>query len=307
MLRAPIKGAIRTQVFSIAKYSGRTPFDLQLSADTEGPVLRAADVTDMRAEFVADPFLYRTPDCWYLFFEVLPVARAYGHQDGVIAVATSRDAGRTWKYERVVLREPFHLSYPYLFDWQGEIYMVPESHQGGAVRLYRAREFPWSWTFVTDLIRGDFTDASPFYFEGSWWMLAEAVPLGSRWKGQRANPVLRLYYADELEGPWREHPASPVVESDTRLIRPAGRVVETEDGRLFRFAQDGTEHYGAAVHAVEITKLTRDAYLEREAKEGPILAGEGHGWNADGMHHIDLQLVGSEWIAFVDGWSYHSS
>ena len=60
---------------------------------------------------------------------------------GEIAHATSRD-GAAWTYRSVVLREPFHLSYPQVFEWDGAIYMVPESRQDAAVHLYVAEAFP---------------------------------------------------------------------------------------------------------------------------------------------------------------------
>jgi hypothetical protein len=47
-----------------------------------------------------------------------------------------------------------HLSYPYSFTWKGHVYMVPESGQAGAVRLYRAERFPRSWVFVGTLVQG---------------------------------------------------------------------------------------------------------------------------------------------------------
>jgi hypothetical protein len=40
-----------------------------------------------------------------------------GEQEGEIGLATSED-GLKWDYKQVVLNEPFHLSYPYVFEWQ---------------------------------------------------------------------------------------------------------------------------------------------------------------------------------------------
>ena len=53
---------------------------------------------------------------------------------------------------------------------------------------------------------------------------------------------------------------------------------------------------------VEITKLSRTDYEEREVNLCPPLKASGKGWNADGMHHVDLQQISNgEWIACVDG------
>lgn len=297
---------VGTRVYSIGIYSGDSPLTLSQIDDVRHPVIRAADVSDIEAMFVADPFLLRRGSTWYLFFEVRPTARADPSRNGVIAYATSEDQGRTWEYGQVVLREPVHLSYPCVFEWEGQVYMVPESREAREVRLYRATDFPTTWEQATVLLRGDLTDPSPFYYQGSWYMFAESVTPGSRWKGLRANPVLRFYFADDPAGPWEEHPASPVVSGDARVVRPAGRVISNGPASLLRFAQDKREHYGAAVHAQEITTLTREKYQERPVVPQPLLAGSGEGWNAHGMHHIDAQATESGWIAVVDGWEFRA-
>jgi len=87
------------------------------------------------------------------------------------------DYGLRWDYQRSVLAEPFHLSYPHVFEWNSDFYMIPESYQAGAVRLYRAEEFPFRWGFVANLLEGPvFLDSSVFRHDGRWWMLTETSP-----------------------------------------------------------------------------------------------------------------------------------
>src|SRR5205823_5834432 len=124
------------------------------------------DVRDVRAYFVADPFMLRDPDGWYMFFEVLNRAS----QRGEIAFATSRDALR-WRYQRVVLAEPFHLSFPYVFWWRDAYYMVPETFEAHSVRLYRAAPFPETWRHEQDLLVGyEYVDPCVFMWDSRWWM-----------------------------------------------------------------------------------------------------------------------------------------
>lgn len=274
-------------VWSIGILTGEGPLDLRDPEGTANPVLTRDDVTDRMAGFVADPFLIRDQETWYLFHEV------WDHDEGQgdIGVATSAD-GRSWSYEGIVLDEPHHLSYPQVLAWEGSFWMVPESRKSGAIRLYRADALPGPWTPVATLLEGGpMTDPTVFRHEGRWWMLA----------ADESSDALHLFLADELEGPWREHPASPVLEGDPRGARPAGRVVEHE-GRLLRFAQDRTPEYGSRVWAFEIFELTPDAYRERLLGDGPVLEGSGRGWNRDRMHHLDAHRRGDgTWIAAVDG------
>jgi hypothetical protein len=55
---------------------------------------------------------------------------------------------------------------------------------------------------------------------------------------------------------------------------------------------------------MEVVTLTAEDYEERELPQSPLLTGTGAGWNAEGMHHIDLlQLEDESWMAAVDGWT----
>jgi len=278
----------RLPYWAIGIYVGVSPFTLAAPDICENPVLTARDVTDVAAEFVADPFMVRHGGTWYMFFEVM---NAHTRQ-GDIGLATSSD-GCTWTYRQIVLDEPFHLSYPYVFEWQGDYYMVPESTDAVAARLYQADDFPARWSFVRSLLSGYYTDPTVFEYGGRWWMFAQINPVKS--------DTLGLYYADELTGPWTAHPQNPIVASDPNIARPGGRVLILE-GRVFRYAQDDHPTYGNQVRVFEIVHLDMTTYKEEELGSAPIVAATGFGWNADGMHHVDPHSIdGNVWIAAVDG------
>ena len=211
------------QEFAIGIYTGPTLTRLASPAGVANPVLTRLDVTDVPAGCVADPFLCRADGRWYMFLEVVEAIDG----KGVIAVATSDDGFR-WTYDRVVLREPFHLSYPYVFEWRGEFYMIPESRQSRSVRMYRAVSFPHRWELARTLLDDvPFVDSSFFRFEQKWWMFAAAI-LPDR-------SALMLHYADDLDGPWHAHPANPIV-TDAGFPATGGPCV-VADGSLVRFAQ----------------------------------------------------------------------
>lgn len=261
---------------------------LSLKGSERNPVLTAADVTDMPARFVADPFLIQERDTFYLFFEVLGVDR------GAIGLATSAD-GRRWRYERIVLEEPFHLSYPNVFKWENDYYLVPESIADHSVRLYKATQFPDGWQFVKPIITDrSLVDSTVLTHQGVLWLFSSS----------KDSQNLYLFYADQPEGPWREHPKSPIIRGNGRDARPAGNILNTGD-RLIRFSQDSQEYgekYGRAVRGFEIMTLTREEYRERPLEDNPLLKDSGTGWNAMGMHQISSWPVSrGRWIAAVDG------
>ncbi len=275
--------------WSIGIYTGDSPLSIAPTTEVTNPVLTARDVTDVRAEGVADPFMIRQNGKWHMFFEVI-------HHDshhGDIGLATSDD-GLKWQYEQIVLSEPFHLSYPCVFECNNEFYMIPETSWEDSVRLYKARKFPYEWTLKKVLINiSGVTDATPFYFDNRWWLFTSVT----------SHDVLQLFFSKHLTGPWQEHPCSPIVKGNCRSARPGGRLLVL-DGQIIRFAQDDYPSYGTALRAFEILELSRTAYREREVTPSPLLRGTGTGWNRSGMHHVDLHQTGEkQWIGSVDGFT----
>ncbi len=55
------------------------------------------------------------------------MSTSHGASQGDIGVAASEDRGLTWKHLGTALDEPWHLSYPFLFRWEGQVYMMPEA------------------------------------------------------------------------------------------------------------------------------------------------------------------------------------
>jgi len=275
--------------WSIAIYKGNTPFNFYSPQNIDNPVLTFKDVKDVKAKFVADPFMVKEGPNWYMFFEVMNAQRGRGE----IGLAVSED-GINWDYKQVVLRERFHLAYPYVFKWKDSYYMIPESHKAKSLRLYKAIEFPFKWEFVGNLLHGIFKDSSIFRFKDKWWLFTEISP--------RGYGTLSFYYADDLRGPWIEHPKSPIIRGNPHTARPGGRVLVLND-QIIRYAQDDSPSYGNKVRAFEVTELSPFEYAEKEVEESPILKPAKAGWNAGGMHHIDPYPIDrDEWLACVDGY-----
>jgi len=271
--------------WSIALYQGDTPLTLAPAHPQGAPTLTVRDVTDIRARAVADPFLFRHGDKLYMFFEVMNADTGRGQ----IAYATSGN-GLAWTYQSVVLTEPFHLSYPLVFEWDGAVHMIPETRQANAIRLYRAETFPTGWRYVDTLLVGRFADATLHQYGGSWWLFA-----------QRGLDEMRLFHADRPTGPWREHPMNPFWPGNRRRTRPGGRLF-AYDNRLIRLAQDAWPSYGSALRAFEVLRLDGNGYEERELANSPLFKASGSGWNALAMHHLDvMRMADGQWIGAVDG------
>lgn len=277
--------------WTISVYTGKSPFDLTPPPAVSHPLLTGAHVTDMpdlKIDTVAHPHLVISGGRFYMFF----TAKDLSVNRGGIGLAESTD-GLHWTFRKTVLREPFVLSSPFVFEWQGTYYMVPESYTEHTIRLYRATAFPEKWEYVRDLITGSPTESfiSPTVLrhENRWYLFTS--PSG--------NDTLRLFVGDDLAGRWVEHPASPIVQKDPHNARPAGRPFVL-DGALYRVAQDCQPTYGLQVFASRITALSPTAYSETKV-EAPLVKASGQGWNRKAMHHVEAHQIGAgKWIAAVD-------
>lgn len=231
----------------------------------------------------ADPFLLERDGRLFVFFERIEA----GASRATIAAAVHDPQTAAWRPLGIVLREPFHLSYPHVFAEGHEVYMLPEAKQSGTVRLYRAVDFPLRWEHQADLVRScRLVDPTLVHHEGAWYLFASR------------HRTLRLFVAERLCGPWRPHPQSPVRRGN--YSRCAGRILRYQ-GRLFRFAQE-QRAYGAAVHVFCVETLTPRRFRESRCRAGPLLEAGAAAWCATGMHHIDiLPRADGTFLAAYDG------
>mgnify|MGYP001603756187 CR=1 FL=1 len=277
----------RKNVWSIGIYVGDSPLNLTDCSEINNPVLTAKDVTDIQADFVADPFMIKKDDVWYMFMEVLNTKTQLGN----IGLAVSKD-GFKWNYKQIVIEEPFHMSYPYVLECDGEYYMIPETSETYSVRLYKADIFPTKWSLAGDILYGrSYKDSTIFRHNDMWWMFTSD-----------RYDFLRLYYADNLMGAWTEHPESPVVRKQSGMARPGGRVVHL-NGKIIRYAQEGKPERGFQIKAFEITELSTISYKERHIEGVSMLKADYNSrWISKGGHNIDPhQIDDGRWIACVDG------
>lgn len=272
--------------------------------DANNPVLSGADVSDISASWVADPFIY-APDAnddftdYHMFFEVMPS----NDGDARIGHTTSTD-GYSWTYDQIVLDPSWHVAYPYVFRLDDTYYMSPQG--GDRIPLYEASatEFPTTWNLVTEqLVTGrsySSTDTVFFRWDGDgdgedeWWMADNT-----------GNTDLYFYYnTGSLEdGDWVGHDNNPVVSGDQTQTRPCGRWI-VRDTHIAAYYMDTVAEYGDKVRAWGIDTLTPSSFSQTEYSTSPILEETGSGWNSDRMHHYDPWWVDSEgrWVAAVDGY-----
>lgn len=220
-------------------------------------------------QFLADPFGFWRNERLHVFVE----AYDYRHRLGTIEVCIFDKHYRLLD-RRPVLIEPWHLSYPFVFEAEGEIWMLPEGHKSGKLTLYRAKDFPFGWEAASVIaLDGLAVDATPFFHEDRWWLFYAAAD-----RETDKMAALHVAYADRLAGPWHAHPANPV-RVDKSGARPGGTPVAV-DGAVILPVQDCSETYGGAIRPLKITTLTPDRFeatlgerIEAPADAAPFTEG----------------------------------
>jgi len=221
----------------------------------------------------ADPFPVRWSGKTYVFLEEVPYETKRGH----ISVMAMQEGGQ-WGKPVKVLERNYHLSYPFVFRWENDWYLIPETAENSTVELYRCVNFPADWELESVLLRGEkLYDVTLKEIQGRWWMFASMAVGGAlEWD------ELHLFHADSPLGPWHPHRRNPV-KSDVRSSRPAGSLFEWR-GSLCRPAQDCSRRYGYAISVNRILRIDTEEYKEVEVSR--ILPG----WDSSvlGVHTLNM-------------------
>ena len=235
--------------------------------------------------FWADPFPLFYNGNQYIFYEVFPFSTERGHISCI-----TLDKQNNILNNQIVLQRPYHLSYPFIFTYKNELYMLPETHENKTIEIYRCKSFPDQWEFDRILINNiTAVDATLFEHQGKWWMFVNIIE-----NGGNSHDTLNLYYAESpLSTNWTPHPKNPI-QKGLAFARPAGRII-TRDNVIIRPSQDCSTRYGYAINFNKITALSETEYEEVIIEKfcpptNSLTILSTHTWNESG----DLEVIDAE-------------
>ncbi|MDQ8726665.1 hypothetical protein [Bradyrhizobium sp. LHD-71] len=217
--------------------------------DLSGPAWNV--VPDPQIRFYADPFPITWEGRAFVFVEELD----HRVGKGIISAIEFGENGPAGP-ARPALEENWHLSYPFLIEHGGSLWMIPESIGNREVAIYKCVGFPDRWErFATLLSDIRLSDATITRHNGLYYLF------GTLWDGAGGySDTLAIYYSTDLFGPWQPHAANPVLV-DRSSARPAGNLV-MRNGRLWRPAQDCSAGYGSGLALAEIVDLTPSSFRQ---------------------------------------------
>lgn len=207
--------------------------------------------------FFADPFILSADD---LTVKVLVEDFPYYRKRGMISMLTVDRKTYTLIDRKVILKQPFHMSYPFIQrNPDGSVrWVAPEASASGNLYRYTIDRNSGLLTNQTVLVNEPLLDSTVVSYQGKFWLFCTK-------RGVDSNSKLYIYYSDNPDGPWIPHKKNPVVDS-LSMARPAGNFVQAGE-EVYRVIQKCDRHYGEAMNVARLTDLTEDSFGETFVKE----------------------------------------
>ena len=223
--------------------------------------------------FFADPFLFKKDNTNYLFVEDY----SFEKKKGVISCFKLNEKNN--EHLGTVLTENFHLSFPFIFEYDNQIYMCPETHEIKEIRLYKCIDFPHKWKYETTLIKNiSAVDNIIFKRNNIWWLLTNTDT-----NELDHNSELSIYYSNN--GPvtenWKPHSLNPIYVNPDKA-RNGGLINHKEN--IYRVNQKiGFNSYGSSLEINKIDEIDEKVFEETLfSKVEPNFAK-----GLNGCHHMN--------------------
>ena len=226
-------------------------------------------------EFWADPFFFNYNSTDYVFFENYK----YKDNKGIISVGEFIDS----KIVNVkdIIECNYHLSYPYVFEYENNIYMIPETQQSKRLEIWISKNFPYEWEIHKTLFTGiKMVDSSILKYENEYWLFTNIEDDIY----DDFTTSLNIYKVDSpLLNKIEPHSLNPVIIG-TESSRNAGSVFQDKNRNFIRPSQAYTgDVYGRYINLSKIIQLNLHQYKEEIIAR--IMPNQKD--NIKGFHHIN--------------------
>lgn len=247
-----------------------------IQAFLQDPTVKIDWLVENKQAYYADPFGYIDEDGIQILMEEVDYKVVKGYITQATVIVTTEPA--SLKLQSSIIQLPSHLSYPFILQYEGKTYCIPETSEENQVSLYELNEEKATWEKVQTLI-ADFpaVDATIIQVEGLWWLFCTKAHVHA----QSHNSELHLFYAEDLFGSWHPHARNPV-KIDIASARPAGTPFWS-NGCLYRPAQDCAKTYGGRIVFNRIEALSIHQFSEKVTLH---MNPENDSLYPDGIHTI---------------------
>ena len=247
-----IEYKFKYRLFNMKKEREKWSIAFQRRHWRELVMCRATKVINPAGRFLADPFVISRHGEDYCFVEDFD----YSQRRGCISVLKLGKINSE-SIDKVIV-EPFHMSFPYLFEYEGSLLMLPETSENKDIRIYECVDFPKKWVMKTVLMEGvSAADTMIFEKNGMWWLFTSIAPENTE---DHCSELSIFYSTNPLSKDWTPHSMNPIYIDPSRARN--GGVLYDGD-QIYRVAQKlGFDRYGFGSTVFRIDRLDETCYAE---------------------------------------------
>ena len=202
--------------------------------------------------YIADPFIFTYNNNTYCFVEEY----IYAKKKGVISYYILNN--KEFIYTDIIIEEEFHLSFPFIFEHDGNVYLCPESTANKDIRLYKAIDFPIKWELSSLIMQNvNAADSMLFYKSNLWWLFTN---INTDFNSENCSDFSIFYSTNLFTDKWEPHSCNPISRSSLNA-RNGGYFISKN--KLYRVNQQhGLGIYGKKFQINEVVVLNSKEYKE---------------------------------------------
>ncbi len=248
----------------IFKVKTTNDWNIALSKNKFNKVNHANSIKAVKPKdsFFADPFVIKNNRKIFIFFENY----SYKKNKGTIGILELKK-NKLVNY-KTILDEKFHLSFPFVFNFNNKYYLIPDSSENKDLRLYECVKFPFKWKLKKIIFRNiRTTDTLIFKLKNHWIMLTNSNP--SR-LGDLDSELIGFYSDNPINGNWKQIDLD-FYDKKSFIFRNGGLILD--NNKVLRVSQDfNFNDYGNKISYQEVNFFKKKLFLKnRKSLNGKLL------------------------------------
>lgn len=213
-------------------------------------------IKNPRNRWFADPFFIRKKKKDYIFFEDYNMIKKFG---SISCVEVGKDD--SLKFYKNIIKEKFHMSFPFLLNFNKNLYMIPETVENNAIKLYKCVKFPNKWVFVKDLLKDINCVDTIIFKQNKFWYLITCTMS----KNNVYNVLEGYYTKNPIIDNWKKIKKNPLTAEYTGERN--GGLIFDKKNNIYRVGQiylPGMYGYGFTIN--KLLKISKNNYSEVSMK-----------------------------------------